>query len=450
MSIAIGTGYGYTESVLNQGDSHHRLQGAVVVEAAPLSWLGAGLRFDGRYDSHSFATGPSDSGWTGDPRLFLRADRQVGDASSLGARAVLWLPGTKAPSITPSATTADLLALLTHAPGDGSFGITANAGYRIDSSAKSATDAARLGPGDRLALEVSGFDAALLGLAAAYRQPGYQLFAEWSWDVLVGSGAPSASASPMLVGFGGRARVSEMFTAEVLAQVSPSARPAMDAAAPLVPVPPRFALLFGLSARFGGEPPARAAAPPPARVVAEVARAELTGELSAGGALPPGTTITVKSGAQEIKATPDAAGKFSLADLAPGPAVVTATADGYEPASADVNLEGGKPVAVQLAMKRKLPQGQIRGTVRSFGGRGVDASVRVEPVADAAKVAVTPGEPAAPPVEVRAQGGAFQIDVRPGNYDVTIEATGYDTQKRSVRVEENGVTVLNADMRRTR
>ena len=39
---------------------------------------------------------------------------------------------------------------------------------------------------------------------------------------------------------------------------------------------------------------------------------------------------------------------------------------------------------------------------------------------------------------------------RPGRYEVTITAPGYETQRRRVEVEQNGVTLLNADLRSAR
>jgi len=51
---------------------------------------------------------------------------------------------------------------------------------------------------------------------------------------------------------------------------------------------------------------------------------------------------------------------------------------------------------------------------------------------------------------VRADGGRFEVDVPPGRYRVTISASGYQTQQRTVDVEENGVTVLNVDLRSDR
>jgi uncharacterized membrane protein len=73
----------------------------------------------------------------------------------------------------------------------------------------------------------------------------------------------------------------------------------------------------------------------------------------------------------------------------------------------------------------------VRGVVRSFGGQGLSAKVRVMPLG-------TEGATDA--------SGAFQIDVPPGAYEVTIESDGYETQTRQVKVEQQGVVILNADL----
>jgi hypothetical protein len=48
------------------------------------------------------------------------------------------------------------------------------------------------------------------------------------------------------------------------------------------------------------------------------------------------------------------------------------------------------------------------------------------------------------------EGGRFEVDVPPGEYDVIVKATGYADQHRHVRVEANGVVVLDLDMRTRR
>ena len=42
LTAGVGSGYGYTESVLGQQDSHHRVLGTLLLEGAPLDWLGTG------------------------------------------------------------------------------------------------------------------------------------------------------------------------------------------------------------------------------------------------------------------------------------------------------------------------------------------------------------------------------------------------------------------------
>ncbi len=366
-TLTLGSGYGHTESVLGMGDGHHRVKGALAIESALRPWLGLGLRLDGRYDRHSAPGVPDDDGWTGDPRVFARADHAVGAGTSIGARASLWLPGQHAPSITTSAVTPEILGLVSFAPDQSPWVLTANAGYRLDRSAKSAPDAATLSRADRLALGLSAFDAALLGLGALYRRGDLQLFAEWTWDVLLGAGAPSPGSSPMLLGGGLRYGLRRHAALEASVTVSPSARPSTAIDGPLVPVPPSFAITFGFVTWFGGQAP-RPAAPVP--VVA-----------------PPMPADAVE---------------------APAP---------------------------------KAPSGQIRGSVRSFTGRPIDATVRVSP---ARPDVISAGEVR----EIRSKDGAFEIEVPPGPYNVTLEAPGYASQTRVVRVEENGVTVLNADLRR--
>jgi len=43
--------------------------------------------------------------------------------------------------------------------------------------------------------------------------------------------------------------------------------------------------------------------------------------------------------------------------------------------------------------------------------------------------------------------GKFEIDVPPGKYTIAIRAEGHLGQRRTVRVENRGVTILNADLK---
>ena len=449
LTAGLASGYGYTGAVLQQRDRHHRLLGSLLLEGAPAPWLGLGLRLDGRYDKHAFDGQPSDDGWVGEPRLLVRADRQVADSLSAGARGSVFFPGSQAPSWRPGATSAELLALVTHTRER--VTITGNAGYRLDRSAHSVMDASRFGPGDRLALGVSAFDAALLGAAVQYHLASWQLFGEWSWEMLVGSGAPSASSWPMRLGAGARTPLSRTLDLEVLVEASPSGRPPMSAEAPLVPVPPRLGLMAGLIMPLGTRAaPATVVKPPDDSRRASDATltpAPLVSVTLAGEALPPAATVRLERAGEARAFTDEGSGQFALRDVPPGPAMVVVSAPGFDESRTPVRLVGGTPLNVEVRLHRTLPSGQIRGTVHSFDGRVVTATVRVT-ASQNDGMSGTAGTSSA--AELRSQAGSFQVDVPPGRYQVVIEAPGHAAQTRTVLVERNGVTVLNVDLRPAR
>ena len=451
LTLLSSAGYGYTESVLGTGDAHHRLAGALAVDGRPLSWLGLALRLDGRYDAHVVPGRATDSGLVGDPRVYARVDRGWSGGLSLGTRAGLWLPGRNAPSVDVGALSPELVGLASYAPPSGPLALSANLGYRLDRSAHSAPDAAQLGAGDRLALEVSAFDEVVAGVAATWGRGRAQGFLEASADLLVGSGAPPASSSPMWVGGGTRVAVSRDLRVEAEIEISPSRRPASSAAAPLAPIPPRFAAWVGLAYGFGAPPPAP---PPPSAVRAPPTpaaldpvpprRVTLRGRVSAsdGGTLAE-LRVEITGGGARRSASTDEGGHFSV-DGQPGDELtIAAEAAGRVPARATVTLGADAANTVELTLEPRAPRGQIRGLVRSLRGAAVPAEVVVEPEAPGA-------DHDGDTKPLRAQGGRFQIDVIPGRYRVTIAAPGYEVQKRKVEVEENGVTLLNVDLRRER
>ncbi len=377
-------GYGYTESVLGAADSHHRVAGSLMVDGRPLRWLGLALRLDGRYDKHVIPGQPGDAGLVGDPRLYVRVDRALGPALAIGARAGVWLPGRNAPSLDLGALSPELLGAVSYFPGDGRVILSANLGYRLDRSARTATDAPLLGPGDRLALGVSAYDSVLVGGAAGVRLGRAHVFVEGSWNMLVGAGSPRALASPIRVGGGVRLPLGPRLGLEALAEVSPSARPDVsDPMSPLVPVPPRFAVGLGLAYRFAG-------AVTPAWI----------------------------SGAGRVTGGTDGAGAAAATIGTGGAAAVTPEPD--------------PPAEPKVDEPPPPPRGQLRGIVRSFRGSAVDADVNVDG-----------GDK-----DLRAEQGRFELDVTPGVHEVRISARGYTTQVRRVRVEENGVTLLNIDLKK--
>jgi hypothetical protein len=86
-----------------------------------------------------------------------------------------------------------------------------------------------------------------------------------------------------------------------------------------------------------------------------------------------------------------------------------------------------------VSLERLLPPGQLRGLVRSLTGRPLAAELTIEPGG----------------LRTRCDArGQFEIDLPPGEYVVSITAPRHKRQSRRVKVEEDGVTIVNVDLRR--
>jgi hypothetical protein len=133
------------------------------------------------------------------------------------------------------------------------------------------------------------------------------------------------------------------------------------------------------------------------------------------------------------EAAVDAEGRFRVTGVPAGPVTVAVRADGFEPATRAFTLAPGAEHELAIDLDRALPPGQLRGFVRSFGGKPVAATLTIEPLGQT----ITAGD-----------NGSFEIDVAPGKYEVVVRAAGYREQRRSVTIEEGGVLILNVDLRR--
>jgi hypothetical protein len=451
VAVAATGGYGYTEALGSQDGPNHRLTGVVAVAAAPLPWLEAGLRLDGRYNAHPDDDLGSDDNMIGDPRLGVRAGSRLGRALYLGAELVLWVPGKDAPSLPVKASTVDARALLAYHPEGSGFTLAALGGWRLDNSAEAGADPRTLRLGDRISLGLSDFDALLLGLGASQRFGQVELLGELSADLLMGSDAPPAGQSPLRATAGARYHLSAAWQLEGLADISLCERPGLGVDDPLVPIDPRASVLLGLRYRLQvAQPPAKAAPPqppPPAAPKPEakpeakpappkVSTGQVTGIVTDEGGHPiSGAYVTVTAGDASEEVETDETGRFTMQQVVAGEAQVAVEAEGYERAKQQLQVKADATAEVKLVLLPALPAGQLRGLVRSFAGRPLRAAVRVEPGG----------------IEVETDPeGRFELDVSPGRYTVSIEAEGHLRQQRAVKVENRGVTVINVDLRERR
>ena len=431
-TVAATAGYGYTEPQSDDDGGHHRLSLRVAGALAVVPFLNVAPYLDLRHDIHR-----DDSGTVIDANLAARAFLPS-DRFHLGAELKLWVPGSEVASGIADALSLDSRVLF--AKRFEKLLLACHVGYRLDRSAATGSEAPLLAPGDRLALGVSEFDALLVGLGAGYHLGPTELYSEATGDLLIGSGAPPIGQSPLRIALGVRRAFTERLSAEGSLEASLSGRPSIAPDAPLIPIEPRFSVHAGIRYDFGARksvaaPPAPAPAPAPKPVVvAPAAPTESALALTLvdeDGAPVPGVTVRISAKGAEQTLTAGADGACRAEHLAPGETKLRFEAKGFEPLERTFTLAPGAPVAQTITLKTLPPPSQVRGVVRSYGGKGLAARIRVEPVG----------------VEARTDaGGAFQVDVPPGNYEVIVEAEGYQPQRRKISVDQQGVVILNADL----
>lgn len=467
LRLSADGGYGITEAQADRSGVHHRFAGQLAVGFSPTDWLGASLRLSGRADLHPDDGQGRDSTLSGDPRLLVRVGGFVSEQVSLGVEADLWMPGEAPPSIDPHAATIEGRALLGYHPGR-TTSLLLSAGYRHDRSGRAVEDVEALRLGDRLALGLGELKAAVLGLALVQRAGDFELMAELGGDYLIGADAPPPSRMPYRVGLAARYHINRTVSWSVAFETAPGKRASQRVDRPLVALAPRALLWTGLRITFPfAEPPARPdpsdvyepAAPPrrtvededadvdvdvdevavaaPAPVAAPVAvPATVEGTVvdENGGGLGRARVVVLNDeGAFDGKTKRD--GTFRIQGIPPGEATVTITRKGFEERTQSLTLAEGQVERVHLQLQPDNPDGQLRGSVRSAGGVPLKATATIYP---GRHKTTTNGR------------GEFELNVKPGKYTVRIRAYGYRSQNREVVVRQNGVVVLNVELRKKR
>lgn len=424
IGLAGSAGYGVTESQSGEG-AHHRFGGSAAVSIAPLPQLVASVAFDGRYDKHP----RGDDGAVGLPKISLLGTHTIAPRLQLGAAAVLALPGSNAPSLQFEAAVVSLLVLgAWQIPGGPLLAL--QLGFRIDQSAKAAPNLERLSAADRMALGLSDSNAVPVGIAASKHFGRFEIAGELSAEFLVGNDAPALLESPMRASVLGRLPLIGGLSGELLVSLGLSQRPKYNRITPLIPVEPRAVLQLGL--RYA--PEAEVAAPPPPTPPPPVVappRSELRGRVLDSERAPvAGAGLTLTIGADTHTLHTEADGSFVLGDLPRAQAELSVRAEGFEPASQRVSLDGER-VELVISLDRQEIAAQLRGLVRSFSGRALRARVGVLPAGASVNAD---------------KDGRFVLELEPGVYQVEIACDGYLTQRRKVTVQANGVTVLNVEM----
>jgi hypothetical protein len=415
-------------------DQHHRLELDAAGSVTPLRWLSFALRVAGRYDTHSGDV--SDDGVVTETQAGMRATHRLGPALHAGAELGLGLPGGSSVGDALSALSGGLQLLLSYAPPRSPLTLGLVLGLLVDRSKYAGGELRGLSASDRLALGVSdSLLAARQGLAVSYRMGSVEWIAEWAFRMYFAR----VAESPMWIRAGARLRPAERLQLELLLGVSPSRRPSFAEGAPLIVVEPR--LSAGLSATYAWstespQPKAAAIQRPEAPVPPPKAPATLRGQLlTPSGTGLAGATVTLRRGDVSATATSDAQGAYAFAALPEGQYELSVRADGFSAEPQTIALTEGDAPELKLTLKRELPQGQIRGTVRRFNGKPVVAAIAIGSLGLSLKTQ---------------DDGTFEIDVPPGEYSVAVTARGFRSQTRKARVELHGVAILVVELEATK
>lgn len=447
----VGSGsYGLNVDPVGPSSTHHRLGGGIAGAVHVVPWLAIGLRMQGRYDVVSSGM-RSDDGLFGYPSLSLRLSAEPVAGLTIGLDAQAMVFGADAPSFELASTSVLLRALGAYAIdlGGSRLVLLLNVGYFIDQSRAAAprgvTD--NLSPEDRLALGVSDTGAVVASLGAAYVADGLDVYADVSARIY--TDGVVLGSSPLRVGAGARFwLVPEVLFVGVGADVRVTAQSAslvQPGMAPNAPIEPGLGAHLSLGARIGAETPAATEtieiddAPDDAPDDEPEAIAAPTVGVAAGRALEAdapvsGATVELTSEADGSVRTARTAedGTWRIVDVPLGAARFRITAEGLDPVEGTLTVAAEAPVEATSTMTRALPQAEIRGVIQASNGRPIAARIVIRPLGR----------------ELTADAeGSFAVEVPPGAYDVEVSAPGHRAQTRHVTVAEQGVVVLNVQLR---
>ncbi len=448
LALGASLGYGQIESLEGAPGTHRRLLGHVAAAAALRPGLTVSLFERVQRDWHGVDSEGHDRGTLLTPGLELRYERRFGAADPSGSLFAPWGAGLSLGAEVPpgadvgeslGATSPSLRGFVDHRRG--AWRVASLLGARWDRSAAVGDAAARWRAGDRLASGLSDYDALLLGLGAGWQRGRLLAFVELSGDWLLGNSAPPVGESPWRASLGARWGLRPDLVGELSLTTSLSSRPAQGPQEPLVPVEPRWLISLGVVSHWGYSaapaPAAVASSPPPAtatkaaRVAPQDPRPLRVEVSDPHGDAIGHAHVFLEQGTHSEELEPLELGVYSLQTPWLGEATLRVEAVGFASERRELTLARGELQGQAVHLQPQLGGGQVRGLIRSFGGKGLQATVTVEP---GHRLVHSDAE------------GNFSLDLPPGRYEVRIQAVGYAGYTRSVTIESNGVVVVNADL----
>ena len=448
LTVRASAGYGLTERVTGAPSAQHRMQGGLAIGITPLPWLGFALRFDGRLEVHSDKDIGSHITGYGDPHLTARVGHALTEDLWGSVELGCWFPGEQAPSLVLAATSPEGRLQLAYHARPSRWTWLGSVGARWDNSAQAAPDITRVRPGDRVSLGLSSSSAFMAATGLAFQlDPKIQVFGELSADMFFGKQAPSWSESPLRAAVGGRYGLSRSLQLELTSVFALSGRPEIVSSA-LVPIEPRVLVLVGLSyvvplssatqqQQQRQLPPAAAIVRPPEPTAVVLSSTQATIVDDHGTPLPDVRVVLTAEDGRTFETMTDRDGQYHFTKLPVGTSQLEARAVGFRTLQWTIELTPGQSnAAPEYSLQPAANAGILRALVRSFDSEPLRATLTIKNRRGKLQTAETGPE------------GTLDVELVPGRYTITVDVPGYRRLTRVIAIENNGVSVLNADLRK--
>lgn len=443
--------YAWSPDVIVGDDRYQSGRALLALGYSPWSFLTIALSTILASDSYESPTGESVAvGVMGDIRLSLRTGWDLGRGFSLGALAEVWFPaGSGAFQVAGSAISPTIQTLFGFTPERVPLGVHLNLGYRYDGSYKILEDPTRLSEPQ---LFLSGVTMAahhlLVSLAVEYRFGPVAPLLEISSDIPLGGGEGARSSA--VLGVGAKVWLGPGDAVQLLAaleiRLTEGATPPDPSTGEVWSAPPLLGVHIGAAFRLPVEEarldeeepedePETDVEPTP---VEQPQRGRIRGRLTCDEQVcAPGAAVRIEGSGFSPLAPDTETGEFTTGELPAGSYTLHATAPGFEPRSTPALVTAAGELNVELALARSAAAERpgLRGQVVDFDGQPVQAGIQIPALG----------------VELQTdEEGRFQTDAEPGRWDVVITARGYRTQHTRVEVTQEGVVIMNIEMRRRR
>ena len=427
------------KDVIILGDEDRRFGGRIALSygATENVELTAGLGAHSNFNSATLPPAPTLIQSVGNLNFGAKYHQDLGDGLRVGAQLGLGLPAAAADvGVDFGASAIDILGLATFDLREQELApLRAHllVGYTADG--EEALFNSELTKIERFGHGVSGYDVARIGLGADLPLPFFTPSIEWELNLPVGAPCNKADIIPCIDDAGFSAYPS---TLTIGLKAAPAEGVSLDLGAELgvttkesqgTPAVPAWNLVFGASYALNPKPViiervvevevASEAAAPVASVLSHV-----SGTVVDAATKRPIADVRIKYLETEFSDQVGSAdGKFRSIDFAPGTKVtIQLSAPGYTNRSMRMTVSEA-PVSGTIEMQQAIIGGRLAGRITAEGAGAAEASVWLSGEEEKrAKV-----DPAT---------GAFQIDVKPGDYRMVVSAPGH------ISVREN-ISILN-------